>query len=301
MAMIQAQIGESQDGRKLLQCVREILPELDDAAIRRIVQHRDIKLDGKRVSSNVSVHSGQIIQIYYLDKELKLPEIVYMDPDVILVNKRAGISVESNPEDHSASLCDLLSRTICANEQAPIPCHRLDNQTSGLLLFARNQHAADVLQRVFMNRTLDKRYTCIVRGGMKPPEATCKAYLLKDSEAGRVRIIDHETAGARTILTAYKTLEAHDGLSLLSVHLITGRTHQIRAHLAALGHPILGDDVYGDRQLNRTRHVQGKLMLCATLLCLDTGGELPLLDGKVFSIQPPFQSIWSKISQENPS
>ena len=138
----------------------------------------------------------------------------------------------------------------------------------------------------FRERTLDKRYTCLVRGIMKPPEATCRAWLRKDAEAARVWIQDAPGEGARPIVTAYETLESGP-VSRLRVHLITGRTHQIRAHMAALGHPLLGDDLYGDRAFNR-QHRARRLMLCATSLTLDTQGELPQLDGRRFEVKCPF-------------
>lgn len=134
---------------------------------------------------------------------------------------------------------------------------------------------------------MDKRYICLVRGMMKPSAAVCRAYLLKDARAARVTIHDEPVPGARPIITAYETLEA-GAVSRLLVHLVTGRTHQIRAHLAALGHPLLGDDVYGDRAFNRQQKVQGRLCLCAARLTLDTAGELPQLDGKTFEIPCPF-------------
>lgn len=133
---------------------------------------------------------------------------------------------------------------------------------------------------------MDKRYICLVHGQMKPPAATCRAWLLKDAKAARVTILDREVRGARPIITEYETLSAGD-LSRLRVHLVTGRTHQIRAHMAALGHPLLGDEVYGDHQLNRLHHAR-RLMLCAAELTLDTGGELPGLDGRTFRVECPF-------------
>ena len=153
-------------------------------------------------------------------------------------------------------------------------------------LFAKNEKARSALEEVFRQRTVEKYYTCLVRGIPKPPAAVCSAFLLKDAEHGKVRVLDHEAPGARSVVTGYETLES-GAVSRLKVHLITGRTHQIRAHLAALGHPVLGDDLYGDRAFNHLQKVRS-LKLCATELTLHTGGALPGLDGKEFRIDPPF-------------
>ena len=121
---------------------------------------------------------------------------------------------------------------------------------------------------------------------MKPSTAVCTAYLIKDSDHARVRVLDHPVPGGRKIITAYETMDAGP-VSRLKVHLITGRTHQIRAHLAALGHPILGDEVYGDRSFNRLNKARN-LKLCAVSLTLETCGKLPSLDHRRFEINSPF-------------
>ena len=168
----------------------------------------------------------------------------------------------------------------------PAACHRLDNQTSGLCLFAKNRQAWEILGDVFRERRLEKYYECLVRGIPKPARAECGAWLVKDARAARVRVLDHPAPGAKAIATGYETLEAGP-VSRLRVHLMTGRTHQIRAHLAALGHPILGDDVYGDRMWNREKKTRS-LKLCAVSLRLNTRGAMPQLDGKFFQIRAPF-------------
>lgn len=264
-------------------------PELPEFVIRDAFSRKDVKLDGIRILRDTRVSAGQMLQIYYPSDQAVLPlRIVWEDDNVLLVNKQAGISVERDRRG-GLSLTDLCARHVLENNAEaflPVPCHRLDNKTSGLCLFAKNENAIQILTDVFRNRKLDKYYECLVRGVMKPPEAVCKAWLLKDAAHAKVTVADHELPGSKRIITAYSTISSGP-VSRLSVHLITGRTHQIRAHLAAMGHPILGDDVYGDREFNKANNCRS-LRLCAVSLKLDTSGRLPDLDGRLFTVSAPF-------------
>lgn len=278
------------EGMKVSLFLRRVLPDAPESALRRLFAARDVKVDGLRVSKDALLRAGQSVQAFLPDLRDRAGtlRVVYEDGDVLLVNKPAGVSVESD-DPGSLSLSELCRIHVSQQDPGafpPAPCHRLDNKTSGLCLFAKNETALSVLLDAFRDRTVDKYYTCLVRGIPKPPAAVCSAWLLKDAEAGRVRILDREKPGARPVTTGYETLESGP-VSRLRVHLITGRTHQIRAHLAALGHPILGDDLYGDRDFNRQQKARA-LKLCAVSLTLHTGGRLPALDEKTFEISPPF-------------
>ena len=288
MAKYEFVLDQAAEGQRIDACVRRFLPELPQPTVRESFRRRDVKLDGKRVPPETRVRGGQTVAVFCMEQAADPIEVVYEDADVLLVNKRAGVSVV--PDDGSgASLIELAHRHLLladATAQPPRPCHRLDNPTSGLCLLAKNDRAEEVLVRAFRDRTLEKRYTCLVRGMMKPPAATCRAWLRKDAEAARVTIHDEPVAGSKPIITAYETMESGP-VSRLSVHLITGRTHQIRAHMAALGHPLLGDDLYGDRGFNRQQKAR-RLMLCATSLTVETGGALPQLDGRTFTVRCPF-------------
>lgn len=288
MACYEIKVDAAAGGQRIDATIRRFLPELPAPVVREAFSRRDVKLDGRRVKPNVRVQAGQQILLYCMETAEEDLAVVYEDQDVLLVNKRAGISVEADAKGGTCliQLAEKHVRRFNATAETPIPCHRLDHQTCGLLLLAKNPHAAMILQKAFRDRTMDKRYICLVRGQMKPPAATCRAYLRKDAAAARVTIVDRSAPDARPIVTAYETLSS-GSVSRLRVHLITGRTHQIRAHLAALGHPLLGDDVYGDRAFNRAQHAR-RLMLCATELTLDTGGALPQLDGRTFTIPCPF-------------
>ena len=293
MPLKEFSIPAEAEGSRVSECVRSVLPDLPESAIRRIFDARDVKLDGMRVSRDQAAKAGQILKIYVPDTlagtlSVSGLSVVYEDEDVLLVNKRAGISVEADARG-GVTLTDLCAAHVARRDPDAFPpaaCHRLDNRTCGLCLFAKNPRALEILQDAFRSRSLEKYYICLVRGIMKPPSAVCRAWLVKDARRAKVRITDRPEADARPIETSYETLESGP-VSRLRIHLITGRTHQIRAHLAALGHPVLGDDLYGDRDFNR-REKARSLKLCAVSLKLDTGGRLPALDGKTFSINPPF-------------
>ena len=294
MILKQLTIPAEADGQKVGSFLRSILPGLPESVIRKAFSSRDVKLDGRRVPADTAVRTGQDLKVYLPDNAdavlsvMPALDIVYEDDSVLLINKRAGISVEKDAHG-GITLTDLCASYIASKDPEAFPpaaCHRLDNRTCGLCLFAKTPAALEILQDAFRRRSLEKYYVCLVRGVMKPPSAVCHAWLVKDPLHAEVRITDQEVPGARPIVTGYETMESGP-VSRLRVHLITGRTHQIRAHLAALGHPVLGDDLYGDRDFNR-REKARSLKLCAASLKLDTGGRLPHLDGRVFSVVPPF-------------
>lgn len=288
MALHQMIVEPAADGLRVDVCLRRYLPELPSAVVQTSFRRRDVKVNGVRVKQDARVHTGDTIQVYCMEQQADPLDIVYEDGDVLLINKRAGISVEADDKG-GVALTELALRHVRAKDPAapaPRPCHRLDHQTCGLILFAKTEAAEEILVQAFRERTLDKRYECLVRGMMKPPSATCRAWLRKNADAARVTILDHAAPGAKPIITEYETIESGP-VSRLRVHLVTGRTHQIRAHMAALGHPLLGDDVYGDHTFNRAKKAR-RLMLCACSLTLETGGALPALDGRTFTIPCPF-------------
>ena len=293
MAVRRVIIPPDADGMKTGLFLRRFLPTLPESILRKVFSARDVKLDGVRVSRDTPVQSGHELTVYLpaAAESAGSLQIVWEDDDILLVNKPAGISVEAD-DPGNLSLTDLCRIHTEAQFSGsglffpPAACHRLDNRTSGLCLFAKNEQALLILQEAFQLRTVEKYYTCLVRGMMKPPAAVCEAWLIKDSANAKVSVLDHDAPGARPIITGYETLEAGP-VSRLRIHLITGRTHQIRAHLAALGHPVVGDDLYGDRSFNHQQKTRS-LRLCATELTIHTGGRLPNLENRIFRINPPF-------------
>ena len=289
MALKTVIIPPEAEGMKTGLFLRRLFPDLPESAVRKLFDARDVRLDGVRVRKDEPVRAGQELRVFLPDGDGNAASlrIVYEDDDVLLVNKPAGVSVESDVQGavSLSELCRLHVQAASPSAVPPSPCHRLDNKTSGLCLFAKNEHALAVLEEAFRDRTVEKYYVCLVRGIPKPPEAVCRAFLLKDAEKGKVRILDREVPGARPVITGYETLESGP-VSRLRVHLITGRTHQIRAHLAALGHPILGDPKYGDPAFNR-KYGQITQCLAACRLEFPEDCALPALSGRVFEMEAP--------------
>jgi len=267
----------------LLSVLEKEFPLLPAAAIRKALKNKDIRVNGAKAAGNQSVQPGDHLLLYTEAQQQEIP-IVFENDDCLVINKPAGINTDSG----GASSFSLISwaRGICEDACSPALVHRLDNQTSGLLVIAKTRQAEEALGLAFRNRQVDREYTCQVLGSPKPPVATMTAWLRKDSPAGRVWVSGHQTAGAKEIITEYAVLEAGQ-VSRLLVRLHTGRTHQVRAHLAFLGHPLLGDELYGSREANRA-HKARSLRLCATGLGFQANCPLPSLRGKRFSIDAPF-------------
>lgn len=283
MRVYEALVPENAPAQKLEGYLSHAFPLLPAHVIRNALSKRDVKQSGVRCGRDSILLPGAKIQLYTAF-EAALP-IVYEDERILLVNKPAGISCDSDGRGGMTVLS--LLQAYAGKAFRPRLCHRLDNQTSGLLLLAKDDESEEMLLAGFREHTFTKVYECLVRGQMRPEKATVKAYLVKDAARASVRVITHETPGAQNIETMYETIGFDGTLSRLRVTLLTGRTHQIRAHMAFLSHPVLGDDKYGDRALNK-RMKTTALHLCAASLTLRLSGSLSYLDGRTFTITPPF-------------
>ena len=292
-------VPKEKDGLMLSQLLIQAAGDVPLWAVREAIKKRDVRIDGARIAGDVRVAAGQEIRVFWpksvvsgrpQKKTLPPPEIVYEDEHVILINKPQGIA--SQNEDAPLSGDTALTRVIAYLESVGEEtdhlhlCHRLDVQTGGLLLFAKDDEAFESAVQAFSDRTFQKYYTCLVKGCPAKDEAVMRAYLRKDAQISRVSVTDYPARGSMEIVTAYRVIESGRNAKL-EVELITGRTHQIRAHLAHIGHPILGDDKYGDRVLNRALNLR-RQQLWATRLVIHAQGALSYLNGKTFSVECPF-------------
>ena len=283
MNVYEAIVPECAEGMPVIRYIQRAMPLLPSRAIRDAFAARDVKCGGKRVERDETVIPGEKVQLY-TRYSVEIP-VVYEDDAVLLLNKPAGINCDEDIWGGMTVLSLMTQRAKGA--YIPRLCHRLDNVTSGLLLLCKDEESEQLLRKMFEERKLTKIYQCLVKGEMRPREAVKEAFLVKNSREALVRIVTHETPGALPIATQYETLHFDGKISRLHVHLITGRTHQIRAHMSFLSHPIVGDDKYGDRSFNKAVKANG-LKLCATELTLYPEGKLSYLRDKHFFIQPPF-------------
>ena len=207
---------------------------------------------------------------------------MFEDNNILIINKPTGIEVTNG--------CNSLTEALKKNYSYIEPCHRLDRNTSGLIVFARNCEALEILLNGFKNHEIEKHYACIVVGRMPREKDTLSSYLFKDSKKSTVYISDTNKKGYLSITTSYvvKKYNLEKNLSLLDIELKTGRTHQIRAHLAHIGHPILGDGKYGINEINKKFKFRTQA-LCAYSLkfSFSKSNALDYLNEKEFSIDYP--------------
>lgn len=236
----------------------EQYPSLGLGRLNKALRENKIKVNGKKMPLSTRVQNGDIIRLFLKEEQLEdrpLPPavFVYEDEDILVVNKPAGIEVDGPAAD---TLIKRVQATLSAKGEPghAVLCHRLDTGTSGLVLLARNAQAEQFLTAAIKARAIEKRYLCVTFGRPKPPAALMHDYLIKDAQRGVVRIVSSPAAGAKEVITGYETLAVSGRLALLQVELVTGRTHQIRAHLAHIGCPILGDSKYGNNAANRELH-----------------------------------------------
>ncbi|MBQ8230240.1 MAG: RluA family pseudouridine synthase [Clostridia bacterium] len=231
-----------------------------------LLKNKEIKVNGKRVGADILLQAGDTVQYYLTKKQSEKPAFytVYEDENILIADKESGV----NSEAVFASLC---------RERECYFIHRLDRNTRGLLAFALNRKAEQALLTAFKDKRVEKRYHALCFGAFAKPAGVLTAYLKKHAEKSLVYIYDTPANGAERIITEYKVLAQSDGLTKVEIVLHTGKTHQIRAHLAHIGCPIVGDMKYGNSAQNKAKNAT-RQCLVAKSLRFDLDGEFAYLN-----------------------
>lgn len=321
-------VGNNEDGQKLLKLLEKYLDAAPQSFLHKMLRKKNITLNKKRADGSEVIHSGDEITLFLSEETIHSfqkiknfpgvaiqgPTVLYEDEHVLLMNKPVGmLSQKAEPEDYSVNewmLSYLLEKGSLSETDfytfRPGVCNRLDRNTSGIILAGKSMAGLQTLSELLRTRTLHKEYYCIVFGEVITNQKI-QGYLKKDEINNKVTITKERISEEQAYIeTEYKKITGNKDFSLLSVNLITGKTHQIRAHLASLGHPVLGDAKYGDpelfNRLNPVCHLRSQLLHAGKVTFPELTGPLSNLSGRTFFAPVParFAETAKKLSVFSP-
>ena len=303
-------IGKNDAGQRLDRFVAKNLPLLPPALLQKYIRLKRIKVNGKGSKRDVRLNTGDILQLYINDEFFDKPSeenmfltvfqprlnIVYEEENLLLVDKRPGMVVHADETEKVNTLINHIQAYLYQKREwnprwenafAPALCNRIDRNTGGIVIAAKNAETLRILKEKIRDHEIEKSYLCVVCGRPKPAEGRLEGYLFKDTVKNQVYVTKKPQPGAKTAVTEYRTLCSAMGLSLVECRLLTGRTHQIRAQMAAAGCPLLGDGKYGRERINRTYGETGQMLYSYKLtFTLPTdAGRLEYLRGRTFQVQ----------------
>lgn len=303
-------IKKNDAGQRLDRWLGKTLPLLPAPLAQKYIRLKRIKVNGKRSDQAYRLQEGDTLQLYINDEFFEQPteenaflklfkphlDIIYEDENILLVNKRPGMVVHGDDTEKVNTLINHIQAYLYQKKEwnpydensfTPALCNRIDRNTGGIVIAAKTAEALRVMNQKIRDRELEKLYLCVAVGRLSPPSGTLKGYLWKDEEKKQVYVRTSPCPGGKTAITSYRTLAVKNDLSLVECDLITGRTHQIRAQLAAAGHPLLGDGKYGNGQVNKKYHRTYQALYSYRLkFCFTTdAGGLSYLNGREWQVE----------------
>lgn len=303
------QITKNDANLRLDKFISKVCPTLPQGLMYKYIRLKRIKINGKRGEISTRLCVGDTVDAYINDEFfvtvapkydfLSSPDrinVVYEDENIILVDKEQGLIVHPDKNEYRDTLIGRIQHYLynkgdykpdAENSFKPALANRIDRNTGGIVIAAKNAEALRILCDKIKSREIDKRYLAVVHGTPKQKSRTLEGYLEKNEDKNKVYLSDKKSDNNLTIKTRYNVLASKNGLSLIEVELITGRTHQIRAHMASIGHALLGDGKYGKLQNDKKMGFDKQALYSYKLTFNFTtdGGILQYLDGKTFTVK----------------
>lgn len=264
------EIGPNEAGQRLDKFLRKLLKDVPLSAIFKALRKKDIRVNGTKQNEKYFLEEGDIVEIKYIqsnkenkeDKFIKVDpkrvKIIYEDDNMLIIEKWPDVLVHSDTKnneeptltDYVLSYLNDKGDYLPENELTftPASCNRLDRNTSGMVIFGKSFEGLKCINEAIRDDEIRKYYYTLAKGKVR--DGLYEAYILKNPETNVSKIYDTEVKGSKRIAMEISTVESNGAYSLIDINLITGRSHQIRAHLAHLGNPIIGDSKYGDKKLN---------------------------------------------------
>lgn len=301
-------VTKNDAGLRLDKFIVKVCPTLPSSLMFKYIRTKRIKINGKRGEISTRLNVGDVVSAYINNEffvEVKpkysfltapaAVDVVYEDENILLVDKKQGVLVHPDKNEYTNTLIDRIQHYLYkkgeydpANENsfAPALANRIDRNTGGIVIAAKNAESLRILCDKIKYREMDKRYLAVVHGVPKKKSDTLEGFLEKNENKNQVYLKTNKTDAAKTIKTKYRVLESKNNLSLVEIELLTGRTHQIRAHMASIGHPLLGEGKYNKSKDDRKMGFD-KQALYSYSLKFDfktDGGILNYLNGKRFTV-----------------
>lgn len=305
------EIKPNDANQRLDKFIRKSLPNLPQTLMYKYIRIKRIKVNRKRAEISTILKVGDIVDMYINDEFFIKPEtrydftgasksidIIYEDENIVLLNKKTGLLCHPDDKEYVDTLITRLKRYLYDKGEykpddeasfTPALVNRIDRNTGGIVIAAKNAESLRIMNAQMKRRNLRKFYLCVVHGILEREQGLLEGYLTKDEKKNLVKVSKNHTDGSKEIRTKYKAVskDFENELTLTEVELLTGRTHQIRAHFASIGHPLLGDGKYGTNKLNKDFGYKKQFLYSYKLIFNfdDEAGILSYLNGRCFEVK----------------